>query len=371
IVGTNPTGDFAGHANDIATYSSSTTSWTFTTPDRGAVAKVSNLSKSVFFTGLVWVDYDPFSSIFSPATVDDTPYKQLGEGGEGSLFDSNGNIDPDTANEILTRAFLGDITDDVVNTTNLYFGLVWDAGYPDPVKDAIVQLASDIRQDCVALVDNGDNATMEDEITARTTKHTYDTYYAAIYTTYTYVYDEYSGTYIWVSPLYHLASVIGGETYPWFAPAGETNATLTGIHGTRYNIPNVNWRDQFTINQLNPIIKFSWGYTIWGDYTSQRYASKMQLLPVVRMVLYTAHALKNYCESYVLSDQNDAMTWDSIRSEVSLFLSRLKTLRAISSFNVDVGATDYEMKTNQCHVNVELVPVAPLHIINLNFFING
>jgi phage tail sheath protein FI len=122
------------------------------------------------------------------------------------------------------------------------------------------------------------------------------------------------------------------------------------------------------LKQLNPIVKFNPGYTVWGQLTSQAKASALQDINITRLVLYVKRALEEFCR-YFIFELNDSMTWDAVSQDINEFLEDIKKRRGLYSFTIDVGATEYELKRKTFHVNVTLEPTRVVEKIELNFFI--
>jgi phage tail sheath protein FI len=122
------------------------------------------------------------------------------------------------------------------------------------------------------------------------------------------------------------------------------------------------------LKQLNPIVKFSAGYVVWGQLTSQARPSALQDLNIVRLVLYCKRALEQFCRFFIF-EQNDPITWGQVSSNITAFLEAIKNRRGLDSYSVEVGASDYERKTKKFHVNVRLQPTRVVEQIELNFFI--
>jgi len=311
---------------------------------------------------------DVTTPFLSPSAV------HLDEGSEGSLInvspEGKKQIEQTVADQILSQAYTGIIDDDVVDLDNIYFTLVWDPGYPTNVKFSIHQLVNDIRLDCVAIMDNGDNTNYAAAMDSRTNDHTFNSRYVALYESYNKVYDKFTGRDIWVSPVYHMATMIplNDKLYElWYPSAGFNRGTIAYIKELRFN-PKLGQRDQMYLAQLNPIVKFNVGYTVWGQLTTQKRPSKLQDLHAIRTVLYIKRALEQYLKFFVF-EFNDPETWEQMKSDISPFLESIKQARGLRSYNVDVGATDYELKTKTCHVNVLLEPMPIIEKIMLNLFI--
>ncbi len=290
-------------------------------------------------------------------------------GSDGSLKNSSGDLDTSVATQILGKAYKGDIDDNVLDTELYYFSVVFDAGYPTDVKTQIVNLAT-TRRDCVAILDNGDNATFNASIDKRVQTHKFNTYYAALYEEFNKVYDIFTGQDVWFSPLYHIAYLLprnDSVAEVWWAIAGYERGAIQSIKELRFN-PKLSQRDQMYLKQLNPVVKFSDGYVVWGQLTTQARASALQDLNIVRLVLYAKRALETYCRYFIFT-MNDGLTWSSVQNQVVEFLEDLKSRRGLDSYTVEVGATEYEKKRKTFHVNITLKPTRVVEKIELNFFI--
>jgi len=300
------------------------------------------------------------------ASAEPTP---LRKGSEGSLVQADGSLDTFEAETLLEQAYSGLIDDQILDTENIYFTLVYDAGYPADVKTAISTLCQ-TRRDCVGILDNGDNATVNLALSTRTDVNTFNNFYVALYECYNKVSDAFTGEDIWFSPVYHMSYLIprnDNVAELWFAAAGFNRGAIDSIKELRYN-PRLGQRDQMYLKQLNPIVQFSAGYVVWGQLTSQAKPSALQDLNIVRLVLYCKRAIEQFCRFFIF-EQNDQITWTQVSSSIVDFLEVIKNKRGLDSYSVDVGATDYEKKTKKFHVNIILQPTRVVEQIELNFFI--
>jgi len=336
------------------------------------VGNTSSFSNSGAITYEIKKSNTPISSAF----LSSIPIA-LKKGTDGSLVSSSGDLDTNEATDILSNAYAGLLVnpitskeeDLITDTEFCYFSMVFDAGYPTEVKQQISTLVQ-TRRDCIAVLDNGDNSSFELAISARENVNVYNNYYTALYESYNKVYDLFTGQDIWVSPVYHMSYILprnDSVSEIWYAAAGFNRAAIDVIKELRYN-PKLGQRDQMYLHQLNPIVKFSNGFVVWSQLTSQSKASAMQDINIVRLVLYIKRALELACRFYIF-EQNDAMTWSSVGNAVTTFLNEIKRKRGLDSFSVEVAATEYEKKTKTFHVNVTLNPTRTVEKIELNFFI--
>lgn len=260
--------------------------------------------------------------------------------------------------------------DEVIDTDNYYFSIVLDGGYPDAAKEAAKEMVCRTRMDCVFITDNGDNKTYTDSTNVQGSSHSYNDWHVAMYESYSKIYDIYTGRDIWITPVYHMASVIpytDNVAELWWAPAGFNRGTLSSIKDLRFS-PRIGERDEMYLRCINPIVKFNVGYTVWGQLTTQRRPSALQDLNIARLVLYIKRALEQFCKYYIF-ELNDSVTWGQIQSNIQKFLKVIQDKRGLYNFSVQVGATDYEIKSKQCHIYVTLNPTRIIEKINLTFFI--
>jgi len=308
-------------------------------------------------------------------SADPVPLKK---GSDGSLLTATGDLDTDEAVNVLAKGYQGQIVskddgttliDDVLDLENIYFSAVFDAGYLTNVKTQIVSLC-ELRKDCICVIDNGHNTSVTASLAAREDDQVYNTYYAALYESYNKVYDTFTGQDVWFSPVYHMAYLLprnDNVSELWYAIAGFNRAPISSIKELAFN-PRLASRDLMYLKQINPIVKFNPGYTVWGQLTTQAKASAMQDLNIVRLVLYCKRALEQFCK-YFIFEQNDAITWGQVSGSIVEFLEDVKKRRGLYSYSVEVSATAYEIKRKTFHVNVLLEPVRTVEKIDLSFFI--
>lgn len=264
---------------------------------------------------------------------------------------------------------------EVLDMDWIYFSIVYDPGYRPDVKEMAKQLVEE-RGDCVLISDCGDNSDCEDvELYVGKTKGAADcriwnSFYCARYEPYTRVYDKYTGTDQWFSPVYTMAKLIpqNDALYDiWYAAAGFNRGVSSEIKELRWS-PNKGERDRLYLAQVNPIVYFPEGMTVFSQLTTQKKSSTLSDLNCVRTVLYIKRALEQFCKYYIF-EFNDNQTHDQIAQGITPFLDSIVAARGLKSYGVEVGATDYEYKTKTCHVNVTLAPMKVIEKIQINMYI--
>lgn len=308
-----------------------------------------------------------------------TTWIGLAGGSDGTMYDANGKLNwavaqNDMANAysgLATNPMTGEMCEEITDPDCLMFTVVFDGGYPTAVKDCIVDLV-DVRSDCMALLDNGDNSRPQTALTTRQTDHNYNTYLAALYECYTKIYDTYTGKYVWMTPLYHVAQCLAKTARDynvWWPFAGLTRGVCDGIKDFRYKLVG-GYKENFKLNQINPIMRWSnGGDCIWGNWTTQGRASALQNIHVVLCLLYIKRTLE-WNLKYDIYDLNDTYTWEIIKDSVNKFLGQLKTDRALEWYKVSVFATDYDKKISRCQVQVDLQVVGAIEVISLTLAVH-
>ncbi len=338
--------------------------------DRSLTSRGWNDSVSLFdedSTDIVYTIKKNFANISQPFVISEPA--PLKKGSDGELKNADGSLNTTIATQLLSSGYAGNIDDSILDTEFLNFNLVFDCGYPTDVKTSINTLVT-TRRDCVGILDNGDNASFTLAYDARLNTHNFNNYFVALYESYNKVYDTFTGQDVWFSPCYHMAYLLPrndavGEI--WYAAAGFTRGAIDSIKELRYS-PKIGERDSMYLKQLNPIVKFLEGNTLWGQLTAQAKPSALQDLNIVRLVLYCQKAISNFCKFFPF-EQNDSITWDLINGEIVEFLENIKQRRGLDSYEVSVYSTDYMKKRKTCAVDITLTPVRILEKIELNFFI--
>jgi len=306
----------------------------------------------------------------------------LKNGSDGSLFEMDERtgkpiLSTVTAKQILSMAYMGllenpetgNIDDEILNTDDVFLDIVYDPGYPIDVKTSAGFLVDETRRDCMLFMDNGDNVSCDQaELAAKDLM--LNSRYIARYEGYSTVYDVFTGKDINVSPIYHMAKLVplnDRENELWYAVAGFNRAVIDDIKALRWS-PKLGERDKLYLLQLNPIVRFNVGYTVWSQLTTQKRPTALQDVNVMRLVLYIKRMLEQFLK-YFIFEFNDSQTWTQIQAGVTPFLENIKSRRGLKYYNVEVGATEYEFKRKICHVNVVLKPMKVIERIELNLFI--
>ena len=137
------------------------------------------------------------------------------------------------------------------------------------------------------------------------------------------------------------------QSYVWFAPAGLTRGTVTGVSDVGYVSGTLGTATTFTqayLNQgqrdnlyqyptnINPIVFFpGQGMIVWGNKTSQGAASALDRVNVVRLVMYIKRQLRKGSFPFVF-EPNDAITQNNLKASADGFLNGIMALRGLYDF---------------------------------------
>ena len=335
-----------------------------------------------------------------------TTIRSFSGGKDGSMYDKNGNLnweveapvmntdgeetgDFENMTMALSNAYMGlvinpetgEYNEEITDTENMDFTVVFDAGWPSPVKKAIETLC-DSRESCFGFLDNGvasENGNRGADVALKVRRgedpnhsHTFNNYRLALYEPYTKLYDSFTGTYFWATPIIHAVSCFArtARNYNiWWAFAGLNRGACSGIKDYRYKLAG-GYKDMFKESELNPIMRFNQGGdVIWGNWTTKQTPSALKNIHVVLCLQYIHRTLERNLKQFVY-EFNDAMTYSRINETVSGFLGTLQSQRALESYSVSVGATEYQKRNNQCTVSVDLKVTGVIEIINVSLNVN-
>lgn len=345
--------------------------------DTTSAPSISTLDFSETFADLNTGDVSGINSLFFTTGG----IRMIG-GWDGNLFSLKGgrHIDTSSATQTLVKAYEGTLpsalspdtlVDEVLDTDNVWFDLILDAGYPADVKQAIVTLAQ-TRRDCLAIVDNGDHFKPRFALQDRVEKHLFVTPYAALYEPYSKIYDSFSGKDLWVPPSYHMCRLFAAndnQNYLWSAVAGFKRGIINKIKELRYNC-KLNDREDFTRAQINPIVKFPEGIMCFGQRTTLTYSSARMDVSVVRLINYIERSLKVFCRQFIF-DFNDEETRSKIANEISAFLKEVKNNKGLYGYRCSVNSSDYDISHRRVVVDIVLQPMRCIEQIHLNFEIKN
>jgi len=170
-------------------------------------------------------------------------------------------------------------------------------------------------------------------------------------------------------------------SYVWFAPAGVSRGSVTGVAKVGYVSGDLGEPTTFVelnLNQgqrdilyenyknINPIVFFpGQGLIVWGQKTSAAAASALDRVNVVREVMYIKRALRKGAFPFVF-EPNDKVTRDNLKAVADSFLNDVMAKRGLYDFVTlcdTSNNTPAVIDNNQLIMDVALKPVKAAEFI--------
>lgn len=166
---------------------------------------------------------------------------------------------------------------------------------------------------------------------------------------------------------------------PWTAPAGVRRGQATGVSDVGYVTGELGGptefvqvhlqegqRDNLYVANLNPIVFFpTSGIVVFGQKTTQAFASAMDRVAVSRMVKYIARGLRKSSLPFVF-EQNDYITREQFRAMIDNFLNVIMLRRGLYDYAVqcsEVNNTPQRIDRNELWADVAIKPVKQAEFI--------
>jgi hypothetical protein len=166
----------------------------------------------------------------------------------------------------------------------------------------------------------------------------FDTYYGAVYWSWTKIFDAANDVYVWVPPSGTMCSVYAftdTNAELWFAPAGLNRGLLTQVLELEHS-PDQGERDLLygNGNAVNPLVNFvKDGITVWGQRSLQRLPTSLDRVNVVRLILYLRKVLATVYRGLVF-EPDDAVLWRRIVGVTDPYLAGIQTRRGLYDYRV-------------------------------------
>ena len=305
---------------------------------------------------------EPFNSFWFFTTVSSAASLYLGGGSYGNGWgyeheDEEGNPQhTSTLTQALVRAYSG-VTDPFITNTNLCeFDLMFDANYETDVRTAMTKLASETRQDCIALLDQGlsiANATQA--IDKRKNEENFDTFYASIFTQHLVVNDVWSGKVIKVTPTFFLASKIpandtaNGKTMNFVGPR---RGTIGGFRSISY-MPTAYEMSELYKAQVNYIERDALGVFFATELTSQTKNTPLTLIHAVRAILALKRDFLKISRNY-RSEYATGAVQANLMGELNACAAEYILQGAFKYITPKIASTDYDVQQRICRIDVSV-----------------
>jgi phage tail sheath protein FI len=360
--------------------------------------------------------YDPESNLAEKYLVSNTPDKvddfgnkmfapDLINGNSGYIYFFIGGdptqasgIEPVTTGKInlagadaLTTS-LGDLNGEIegqyrewfANKENLEIDVFLDPDYPTVLKQALDDIAKNIRKDCFVILN-----VPEDKMVNLSTHRPIANYvtsmknyvasemninssYSAIYGQYFKIFDRFNEIERWVPVSGYVGATIARVDFSsaqWFAPAGLNRGIIDGVTEVAIN-PDKPQRDVMYVNRINPIVNFiGQGIVIWGQKTLQARPSAFDRINVRRLFLHMERSIEKLSR-YFLFEINDEVTRSRFRGLVNGFLADIKNRRGVTDYLVVCDASNNTtdvVDRNEFVAEILVKPTRAIEFIKLVF----
>jgi hypothetical protein len=251
------------------------------------------------------------------------------------------------------------------------------------VVTSLINLCSQQRQDCFALIDPPFGFGVEEVVAWQNGTHTlnntrFDTNYAALYWPWVKIRDTYNRIDVWVPPsgavlaTYVISDNLGA---PWMAPAGTTRGLVPNIDEV-YTHPTLEERDLMygNRNAVNPIVKFPGtdGFFVWGQKTLQRRPTALDRVNVRRLMLTLEKRVRSATRN-LLFEPHDAALRRQFVLIVDSILSEVKIQRGLNDYFIkcddEINTSDV-IDRNELRARIGIQPIRAAEFILIEFSIH-
>lgn len=322
--------------------------------------------------------------------VGDSPTDSLGK-----ILYSTGQFFLMGADPLSTNLSLltGEITEqwfaNFINKEDIQIDILLDPDYADDVKRTLDYIASQIRKDCMALLNVPANRMFNID-TGKIIANAYsemkayvsgtdalgslnvDSSYSAIYGNYFKIFDKYNNKNRWVATTGYVGQIIATVDFnqaQWWAPAGLNRGIVSNIIDIAVK-PNQAQRDILYSSRINPIVNFNGqGITIWGQKTLTGVPSAFDRINVRRLFLYLERSIEQMAR-FLVFEFNDNFTRSRFSSTVNNFMSGIKARRGVTDFLVVCDTTNNTpdiIDSNQFIGEIMVKPARAAEFISLVF----
>lgn len=272
---------------------------------------------------------------------------------------------------LLVKAYSALTDSTVLDKKQFLFDVLLDANYSALVKNAMVEFASSMRGDCVALIDCGFQANPEQTIAFRRNSIGFSNFLAGVYAHDFVVYDEFTGENIKVTLPYFLAKKIPANDNQYgvhWSFSGPRRGVLSGFDQVNF-FPNEIWKESLYKSQINYIEKDPKRINIATQLTSQTVNSALSNLNNVRALMRIKRDSEFLVDEY-RDEFNDALTHESMSYSLNNYLQKWVSNRCCKSISGAVYASDYDRLQKIARVKVEMSFTGLIERIFLDFIVN-
>ena len=272
---------------------------------------------------------------------------------------------------LLVKAYGAEIDVDILDKKQYLFDVLLDGNTSPAVKNAMSQFADAIRQDCVAFLDCGFQATPQQTIDFRSNSVGMSNFRTAIYGQDAIVFDQYTGQNIKVTMTYFLASkipVIDDQYGIQWSFSGPRRGVISGFEEINF-FPNEMWKESLYKKQINYVEKDPKRINFGTQLTAQTVNSALSNINNVRALMRIKRDVEAMMDEY-RDEFNDAITHESMSYNLNNYLQKWVANRTCKNISGMVYASDYDRQQKIARVKVEMVFTGLIERIFVDFVVN-
>jgi len=283
---------------------------------------------------------------------------------------SDGDTSIENVESLLAKAYSGLTTPEITDKDWTEVDVVLDANYPPMVKEAMVTLARDIRNDCMTFLDTGFTARPDQAIDKRRNSLTYNTFYAAIFTQDLIVDDVFTNREIRVTPTYILANKIPSNdrqhgTHKPFV--GPRRGGVTGFKSVSW-FPTEPQKTELYKAQLNYIERTPKRTNFGSQLTSQVATSDLSNISIVRTLFKIIRRMRSVAQEFPF-ELNNKDTENALVIELNGIGNDYVSNGACEFVTPKILTTEYQRRRKILHVAVEVKFTALVERILMDFIV--
>lgn len=263
------------------------------------------------------------------------------------------------------------------NPQDLSVNILINSGYTDvAVQQKMLDICED-RVDCTAVLDvpYAQLTSATNTVTWRTTTQNFNSSFAALYSPWIKIYDEYNGQIVSIPPSGDIAANYALTDYTYNGAFGAAAGYNRGILKRALQFDFGGLTNKFTYtsgemdllqdNQINPLYQDKgWGRVILGEDTEQTKKSALSDVHVRRLINQIAVATTKYAKSYLFEPLLER-TFFKVRTAMEQYMAELEGLGAFDNVSDrgwkvvcdSTNNTAIVRDRNELHIDLYMKPV--------------
>lgn len=304
------------------------------------------------------------------------------EGSDGFIVPANGGSEPvdrpmtrveriAAEKALLIKGYTGITDPKLTDKKQVEIDMILDGNQDVDVKNAMADLAKDIRKDFMTIVDCGFTGSYSQAVDFRQNQFTVNSPFVAIFAQDAVVYDEYTGRDIKVTSPYFLASKIPsvdeefGIHWPFVGPR---RGSISGQKSVSW-FPTEPQKEQLYKAQINYIEQDPRRTKFGSQLTSQVTVSALSNISIMRALLRIQRDIEKLSEDYPF-EFNDAETYDSFQYSLNSYVDKWVKNRACEYITATVYASEYDKQSKIARVKVEMKFTSIIERIFIDLIVN-